>query len=223
MSRGDRPVTVAIVNDYELVVAGVAALLAPYADRVRVVELDVRLPVRSAVDIVLYDTFGQAQGDTLDLDSLVADGSAKIVIYSWNVQPELIAASIERGASAYILKSAAAQDLVAALEDVHDGRIVLPQELPTETALADAREEGAYPGREQGLTYREAEIVALITQGLTNQEIAERSYLSINSIKTYIRGAYQKMGVTRRSQAVLWGVQHGMRPDVMRSVNVEPD
>ena len=48
----------------------------------------------------------------------------------------------------------------------------------------------------QGLTAREAEIIALITQGLSNQEIAERSYLSINSVKTYIRTAYRKMGVT---------------------------
>jgi NarL family two-component system response regulator LiaR len=43
--------------------------------------------------------------------------------------------------------------------------------------------------------------------------------LSINSVKTYIRTAYAKMGVTRRSQAVLWGIQHGMQPDVVRSVN----
>ena len=56
---------------------------------------------------------------------------------------------------------------------------------------------------------REAEIIALITQGHTNLDIAERSHLSINSVKTYIRTAYRKMGVERRPQAVLWGVRHG--------------
>ena len=74
------------------------------------------------------------------------------------------------------------------------------------------------PARSTGLTAREAEIIALITQGLSNQEIAERSYLSINSVKTYIRTAYRKIGVERRAQAVLWGIKHGFEPDVLRRV-----
>ena len=63
---------------------------------------------------------------------------------------------------------------------------------------------------------RESEIIALITQGLSNQEIAERSYLSINSVKTYIRTAYRKIGVHRRSQAVAWGIAHGFLPTKAR-------
>ena len=74
------------------------------------------------------------------------------------------------------------------------------------------------PGREAGLTAREAEVLALITQGLSNQEIAQRSYLSINSVKTYIRTAYRKIGVERRAQAVVWGMQHGFEPDRTRIV-----
>ena len=54
-------------------------------------------------------------------------------------------------------------------------------------------------------------MLALITQGLSNQEIAERSYLCINSVKTYIRTAYRKIGVTRRAQAVAWGMQPRLR------------
>ncbi|WP_223286195.1 helix-turn-helix transcriptional regulator [Kocuria atrinae] len=53
--------------------------------------------------------------------------------------------------------------------------------------------------------------------GATNDEIARTCYLSINSVKSYIRSAYRKMGVERRSQAVLWGVQNGMEPTVARS------
>ena len=49
----------------------------------------------------------------------------------------------------------------------------------------------------------------MITQGLDNQSIADRASISINSLKSYIRSAYRKMGVTSRSQAVLWGVRHG--------------
>jgi len=59
------------------------------------------------------------------------------------------------------------------------------------------------------LSARETQILELIVRGLSNQEIADASYLSINSVKTYIRTAYRKMGVTRRSQAVVWALQHG--------------
>ena len=52
-------------------------------------------------------------------------------------------------------------------------------------------------------------MLALVTQGLSNQEIAETLYLSINSVKTYIRSTYRKMGVATGPQAVLWAIQHG--------------
>jgi NarL family two-component system response regulator LiaR len=64
-------------------------------------------------------------------------------------------------------------------------------------------------------------VIALITQGLSNLEIAERTYLSVNSVKTHVRTAYRKIGVDRRSKAVMWGVRHGFAPDRMRVV--DPD
>jgi NarL family two-component system response regulator LiaR len=67
-------------------------------------------------------------------------------------------------------------------------------------------------GQAHGLTLRESQVIALITQGQTNQEIAEGTYLSINSVKTYIRSAYRKIGVSRRSQAVVWGLTNGFVP-----------
>jgi two-component system, NarL family, response regulator LiaR len=61
-----------------------------------------------------------------------------------------------------------------------------------------------------GLTGREVEVLELIAEGLTNQEIADRIYISINSVKTYIRSAYRKIGVNSRSQAAVWSLQHGV-------------
>ena len=54
------------------------------------------------------------------------------------------------------------------------------------------------------LSSRERQVVTLIAQGYSNQEIADELFLSINSVKTYIRSAYRKLGVSRRSQAVIW-------------------
>jgi two-component system, NarL family, response regulator LiaR len=56
---------------------------------------------------------------------------------------------------------------------------------------------------------------------LLNEQIAEATYLSINTVKTYIRTAYRKMGVTRRSQAVLLGVEHGFQPQPKMVLDVD--
>ena len=63
---------------------------------------------------------------------------------------------------------------------------------------------------------RESEMISLICQGMSNAEIAETSYLSPNSVKSYIRSAYRKIGVATRAQAVAWGIQNGLLPEVSR-------
>lgn len=62
------------------------------------------------------------------------------------------------------------------------------------------------------LTGREQDVIRMITHGLTNQEIAAELYLSINSVKTYVRSAYRKIGASHRSHAVIWGVRNGYLP-----------
>lgn len=213
MPASPTPVRVAVNDDYELVIVGVAALLAPYSDRVEVVELDANRPTTSDVDIVLYDTFGQDQGANIDIASLSAAGSPKVVVFTWNCQPELVDGAISAGAAGYLWKGMPIADMVDALQAIHAGHTVTPPE-----AARPDTEVGAWPGKEYGLSAREAEVVALITQGLTNQEIADKVYLSINSVKTYIRTAYRKMKVERRSQAVAWGLNNGFAPDHSRIV-----
>lgn len=210
---------IALVNDYEVVLHGLEAMLAPYGDRVEVVELAAGMPVATQVDVTLYDTFSQPQADADEIDSFVDNGMAgAVVVYTWNMQTELVDKALDRGCRGYLGKSLAAPDLVAALEKVDSGDVVVA---PTDD-LADPPEEDAHdqqvawPGQEHGLSEREAEVVALITQGLTNKQIAARTWLSINTVKTYIRTAYRKIGVQRRAQAVRWGMEHGMLPSQTR-------
>ena len=69
-------------------------------------------------------------------------------------------------------------------------------------------------GESEGLTPRESQVVALIAGGRTNQQIAEECHVTLNTVKTYIRTAYQKMGVYSRTQAVVWCLGHGLElPD----------
>lgn len=74
MVRPKAPIRLAIVDDYALVIAGVASLLAE--ERIDVVETAARLPVVSDVDVVLYDTFGQVHGQGIDLEDFVRDSGA---------------------------------------------------------------------------------------------------------------------------------------------------
>ena len=204
------PVRVAIVNDYEIVVAGIAAVLAPFDERVRVVELDSRVSVRSEVDVVLYDSFGQVQGDAVDVRGILADSGARLVVFSWNTEPELVARAIKAGAAGYVSKGSSAEQLVEAIERVADGEQVQPE--------TEGDGFGRWPGADLGLSAREAEVLALICQGLSNQDIAERAFIGINTVKTYIRTLYRKIGAGSRTQAVLWGMDHGFQPDRTRVV-----
>ena len=137
------------------------------------------------------------------------------MIYSWNLKPELIEEALAGGASGYLSKVLTGPAIVDALERIKAGEIVVLAG-DFESSVDGA---GDWPGREAGLSPREAEIIALITQGLSNQEIADRAYLSINSVKTYIRSAYRKIGVTKRTQAVIWGIDNGFRPDSLRTID----
>lgn len=207
----------ALANDYELVVLGLAHLLAPYPDRVRMVEMVAGVPVTSDVDLTLYDTFAQPQVDADDIERVIAgDGAGRVVVFTWNLQPELIEMAIKKGASGYLSKSLSGTELVETLERIHDGEVVVSELHEAAETATDDWNGGLWPGQSDGLTVRESEVVALITLGLSNKEIASRAYLSINSVKSYIRSAYRKMGVTTRSQAVLWAVHHGFLPDSVR-------
>lgn len=208
-----RPLRLAIVDDYALVVAGVAAFLAD--ENIDVVETGASRPVVTDVDVVLFDTFGQVQGQGIDLEDFVRDSGARVVVYSWNLEPQLIQQALRTGARGYLSKVLTGPEIARALGRVMQGEVVVI----TGDHETSAGGEGDWPGRSVGLSSREAEIIALITQGLSNQEIADRSYLSINSVKTYIRSAYRKMHVTTRSQAVLWGVENGFRPDSLRTID----
>jgi DNA-binding NarL/FixJ family response regulator len=206
-------IRIALVNDYEVVVAGVAHLLDRYRDRVVVAEIDLTEPVAEDVDIALYDNFAQGEADHDDIEALIASPQAqRVVVYTWNFDDDLVRAALTKGTDGYLSKALPASDLVDALERVHGGEVVV-SEAPNRGRLSVGQD---WPGRSEGLTERESEIVALITQGRTNNEIGAVTYLSINSIKSHIRSAYRKIGATSRTQAVLWGIEHGFRPDHRR-------
>ena len=174
-----KTLTATIVDDNDLAVAGLETLLAPYAERVRLIDVRTALAHPEDVDVVLYEPMQQSSYSASMLRNLQAAAEAQAVVFSWAP-----ADMLPDNTSPYLSKSMTAAQLVVALEDIVSGRgVPAPREL---------------------------EILTLITGGLTNGEIGEELGLSINSIKTYIRQAYRKIDVERRTQAVAWGMANGL-------------
>lgn len=213
------PLRIALVNDYEIVLAGIREMLTPHRDRVEVVELDMNMPVMSRVDIALYDTYGQDATNFAPLrQALEANHVGKVVLFSWSYDSKLVESAKAAGVSGVLAKSLSSEQLVASLESIAAGSVVVsPQPLHPRDRAPEERRGSDWPGRTAGLTMREAEMISLISQGLSNAEIASRTYLSPNSVKSYIRSAYRKIGVQRRSQAVAWGIDNGLVPDRSRN------
>ena len=212
-SPASRPITVALVDDYDVVVIGVANILGQYPDRVVIAEIDTNQPLVDDVDIVLYDSFAQPESDHEEIKVLVDNPRAhQVVVYTWNFHPDLIDQARQQGVRGYLSKSLPADDLICALEAVHAGEVVISEPPPRARPASGSD----WPGRGTGLSDREAEVLALITQGKSNAEIAGLMYLSINTVKSYVRSVYRKINVETRTQAAVWGVDNGFKPDHRR-------
>lgn len=211
-------VSAALVNDYEVVVRGLAAMLRSYRDRVRVLELDANRQPAERVDVALFDTFGSAGPLSEEIAELAENPLiGRVAVYSWDTRPGQVSAALACGADGYISKGLPAGLLAAAIEAVGSGGAMVHAG-PGRLAAAA----GDWPGREEGLTQREAQVLALITQGLSNDQVALALRLSPNSVKTHIRGCYRRIGASTRTQAALWGVAHGFRPDHVRIRRPDP-
>jgi two-component system, NarL family, response regulator LiaR len=186
----------AVVNDYEVIVAGVRAMLVPYRDQVEVVELDVGQDPEETVDVALFDPYGQPGLGLARVRSLAHNERVgAVVVYTWSLTKASRTAAYQAGARGVIAKSLPAEALVESLHHVARGQIV-------ETAGFRGGVQGPWPGSGWGLTARESETLALLATGLTNRAIAEALFVSENTVRTHLKAIFRKLPVTNRSQAV---------------------
>lgn len=188
--------TVALIDDVPLLHAGLASLFTDSSSSVRVVE---SLPA-FGVDVALFDMACTARNPHDRLGRLIADPRVRSVVgFSWSADPVLVESALIQGAAGYLSKRASADDLAADLRRIHAGELVIARELDGPRDVA----------RLPRLTPRELDMILSIARGRTNAEIAQELHLSINSVKSYVRNAYRKLGITRRSQAVAWAASQG--------------
>lgn len=204
------PVRLAIIDDFDVIVRGTASILGPHGDLVELVELDAEADIDVDVDVALLDCFGQSEAHAGMVEAVSRHPRVgRVAVYTWNFAPRLLDAAFAFGAASYLSKGLSGADLAKALVDTHAGEQVVAEA----GALGRPEVGRRWPGRDFGLTEREAEVLAHISQGRRTRQIADSLYLSVNSIKTHTQHLYRKIGVTSRTEAALWGVDHGFRPD----------
>jgi DNA-binding NarL/FixJ family response regulator len=186
----------AVVNDFELILHGLASMLAPFGDRVRVVELDLERNPEFRVDIALFDTYGHARGGVDRVRSLATDPRVgSVVVYTWALPPGQLDAILAAGARGVLSKSTPAEALVDAFDEVDGGEIVV-------STVFRRLSERSWPGHDFGLTARESEVAAFLAEGLSNRAIADALCISEHTVKTHLRSTFQKVEVTSRTQLI---------------------
>jgi DNA-binding NarL/FixJ family response regulator len=192
---------VAIVSSSPLIYAGLAILLSAMPDRAVVVDDDLDGGRPRRADVVVYDLAGTRPGPSEHLARLLAS-QMSVVALSRSEESDLEEPTGESGIAEVVTLAVTAGQLLTVIERVAAAG---EGELSESAASAPIQRRGV-----PGLSPRESQILQLILDGHRNEEIARMLFLSPNSVKTFIRLTYRKLGVTTRPQAVLWAVRHGL-------------
>ncbi|GAA1811955.1 response regulator transcription factor [Actinomadura chokoriensis] len=199
---------VMIVDDHPIVREGLRGMLAAEPDIEVAGEAAsgdeaVALVPRIAPDVVLMD-LRMPSGDGVSAIERLP-GHRILVLTTFQDDADIVRA-IEAGAAGYLLKDASRAVLAAAVRDAAAGRRVLSPEVSARLAAVD--ETPAPPV----LSTREAEVLALVAEGLTNAQIGERLYIGQATVKTHLLRIFTKLGVSDRTAAVVAALQHGLIP-----------
>ena len=198
-----RQVWVEIMTTQEVVAVGLRTILENAEGHLSITTkgpLNARLDAEP--DVVLYDVIKLHDDDGGELDQLLRQTASCIIAVDRTLSPVLGRRARDRGVEWRVTLNITGDQLVTLIHDAVAGAL-------DESAVAQEWDSAEHLGETAGLSPREGSVLGLVVSGLSNQQIADRLYLSINSVKTYIRSTYRKVGVSSRAQAVAWGIQHG--------------
>jgi DNA-binding NarL/FixJ family response regulator len=217
MSRS--PPRLVIVDDHQMVLDGLRAMLAAYASSVQIVGEAcepgdvIALVAEVEPDIVLLDV--RLHGTSgLDLCAAILRRrpECKVVFLTVYDDEHYLYQALRLGASGFLLKRVRGSELASYLTRIHQGETLVDPALAARVAQSAARlQRGEFwPGAHLGLTQRESEVLALIVSGRSNRAIAGQLTLSAETIKTHVRGIYRKLDVTDRAGAVAAALREGI-------------
>jgi NarL family two-component system response regulator LiaR len=201
-----------LVDDHQMVRSGLATFLLIHDDLELVGEASdgeeaLRVFEKTRPDVILMD-LKMPRMDGVEATQVLSERAPRVhIIALTSFEDEnLVQKALEAGASGYLLKDISADDLADAIRKAHAGKPALAPEA-TE-ALFRAARRGHQPGDD--LTDREQEVLALMVEGLTNPEIAARLVISLTTVKTHVSNILSKLGVSTRTEAVSFALQHNL-------------
>lgn len=230
------PITVFLLDDHEIVRRGLIDLLESH-DGFRVVgeagtaaEALRRIPTLAPQVALLDARLPDGSGIDVCRDIQVSSPTTRCLILTSYDDDDALFAAVMAGASGYLLKQIRGTSLTEAVAHVAAGHSLIDPALVERLLERIRRSHGADPvdgagsrgpgrdgpgrpgSRSQSLTDREQEILTLIAEGLTNRQIGERLHLAEKTVKNYVSGLLAKLGFERRTQAAVYGAQHGADP-----------
>jgi DNA-binding NarL/FixJ family response regulator len=208
-----------LVDDHEMVLHGLTAMLAHFAADVVVAGTATTLAqARRTIDevgpdIVLSDVrIGRDSGLDLVRELARTQPQVKVVLLTVYEDEHYLFQALRAGARGYVLKRIDAAGLVGHLQRVADGEIAIDAALAGRVAMSAARISSGefWPGANHGLTQRESEVLALLVAGHSNRGIAAALVVTEDTVKTHIRSLYRKLDVQDRGGAIAFALREGL-------------
>lgn len=205
-------INVLFVDDHEMVRIGVSSYLATQPDIEVIGEAEngkdaIELALKLRPDIILMDLVMKEMDGIEATKQIIRQWpEAKIIIVTSFLDDEKVYPALEAGAVSYLLKTSKASDIAEAIRKTYHGQTVLEPEV-TDKVMAKMRHPSNRLPHEE-LTNREMEILLLMAQGKTNQEIADELFIALKTVKTHVSNLLSKLEVQDRTQAVIYAFKH---------------
>jgi NarL family two-component system response regulator LiaR len=198
------PIKVLVVDDHPITRAGLTLFLKAHPDLLLVGEASsgedaVAFCEEEVPDVILMDLKLPKMDGVSAMQAIrETNPQVQVIMLTSYPQPNLVERAVQTGAAGYLLKSVNAQELVEAIRSAHQGHSVLAQEA-AEALVWAMRQQTSH---DNDLTGREKEVLALLVQGLSNAQIAERLIVSRATVKFHMGRILTKLGVSSRAEAI---------------------
>ena len=208
------PIRILIADDHPIVREGLRGLLSVKPGFEVVGEAEdgieaVLLATSLKPDVVILDLeMPRKNGYDALIEIRRAEPSIRVLILTSFSKDQKINACLEAGAMGCLLKDSAPQELIRAIRDVHRGEKALHPAIARR--LLNAQSSPQPENNPNDLTDRETDVLRLIAQGLTNQEIADALVISVPTVRTHINHLLSKLNLTSRSQAILYALRNNI-------------